>query len=195
MNRLKKLSFLFIFSISLFTLPLSTEAASYTVKKGDSLWSIANKFGTTIDNLHMANGRFIHTLYAGEAIQVPDTISKTEKELLAKLVHAEAKGEPYAGKVAVATVVLNRVKHEDFPNSIKGVIYEKVSGHYAFSPVKDGAINQEYNDEDMKAVSEAIAYKGQGNGSIYFYNPKTATSKWVSTRKVTTTIGNHVFAK
>jgi|SRR5690625_571826 len=195
MNRLKKLSFLFIFSISLFTLPLSTEAASYTVKKGDSLWSIANKFGTTVDNLHMANGRSIYTLYAGETIQVPDTISKTEKELLAKLVHAEAKGEPYAGKVAVATVVLNRVKHEDFPNSIKGVIYEKVSGHYAFSPVKDGAINQDYNSEDMKAVNEAIAYGGQGNGSIYFYNPKTATSKWVSTREVTITIGNHVFAK
>src|SRR5699024_4205501 len=159
MNRLKKLSFLFILSISLFTLPLSTEAASYTVKKGDSLWSIANKFGTTIDNLHMANSRFIHTLYAGEITPVPDTISITEKELRAKIVHAEAKGEPYAGKVAVATVVLNRVKHEDIPNSIKSVIYEKVSGHYAFSPVKDGAINQEYNDEDMKAVSEAIAYK------------------------------------
>src|SRR5699024_872521 len=162
MNRLKKLSFLFIFSISLFTLPLSTEAASYTVKKGDSLWSIANKFGTTVDNLHMANGRSIHTLYAGETIQVPDTISKTEKERRDKLVHVEAIGEPYAGKVDVAIVVLNWVKHDDFPITIKVVIYEQVSSHYACSPVKDGAINQDYNSEDTKAVNEAIAYGGQG---------------------------------
>jgi len=194
MNRLKNLSFITILSISILSLPMSTDAASYKVKKGDTLWSIAKKYGTTITNLEIANGRTMNDLYEGESINVPDSISKEEKELLAKLVHAEAKGEPYAGKVAVATVVLNRVDHEDFPDSIKGVIYENVSGTYAFSPVQDGAINQDYTAKDMEAVNEAIAYRGQDNGALYFYNPDTATSKWIFTRETVTKIGDHVFA-
>src|SRR5699024_10559404 len=194
MNRLKNLSFITILSISILSLPMSTDAASYKVKKGDTLWSIAKKYGTTITNLEIANGRTMNDLYEGESINVPDSISKEEKELLAKLVHAEAKGEPYAGKVAVATVVLNRVDHEDFPDSIKGVIYENVSGTYAFSLVQDGAINQDYTAKDMEAVNEAIAYRGQDNGALYFYNPDTATSKWIFTRETVTKIGDHVFA-
>src|SRR5690625_4956928 len=194
MNRLKNLSFITILSISILSLPMSTDAASYKVKKGDTLWSIANKYGTPIKNLQIANNRAMSVLYEGETINIPDSISKEEKELLAKLVHAEAKGEPYAGKVAVATVVLNRVDHEDFPDSIKDVIYEKVSSTYAFSPVQDGAINQDYTAKDMEAVNEAIAYRGHGNGSLYFYNPDTATSKWIFSREIVTKIGNHVFA-
>lgn len=114
---------------------------------------------------------------------------------MAKLVHAEAKGEPYAGKVAVATVILNRLDKNDFPNTIKDVIYERVGGHYAFSPVQNGAINQSAGSEAMKAVNEAIAFRGQGQGSLYFYNPKTSTSKWIFSTDTTVTIGKHRFAK
>ncbi|PZD83747.1 LysM peptidoglycan-binding domain-containing protein [Bacilli bacterium] len=180
---------------SLFTIPMSADAASYKIQEGDSFHSIAKKFSTTITNLQIANKRSGNVLYAGETIQVPDDIPLKDKELMAKLVHAEAKGEPYAGKVGVATVVLNRVDHKEFPDTIREVIYEKVGGAYAFTPVQNGKINGNYTDEDMKAVNEAIAYRGQSDGSIYFYNPKTSTSKWIFSRETTVTIGNHRFAK
>ncbi|HAM79769.1 MAG TPA: peptidoglycan-binding protein [Ornithinibacillus sp.] len=182
-------------SLSILTLPSIAGAAPYTVQKGDTFSSIAKKNGTTIDNLQIANNRSGSTLLAGETIKIPDYVSIADKELMAKLVHAEAKGEPYAGKVAVATVVLNRVDHKDFPNTIKGVIYERSNGHYAFTPVENGEINGGYKAEDMKAVKEAIAFRGQGSGSIYFYNPKTAKSNWIKSRQLTLTIGNHRFAK
>jgi N-acetylmuramoyl-L-alanine amidase len=114
---------------------------------------------------------------------------------LARLVHAEAKGEPYAGKVAVATVVLNRVDHPDFPNTVKDVIYEVSGGSYAFTPVQNGTINKPADAESYRAVNEALAFRGLGNGSLYFYNPDKISSSWVLSRNVTLTIGNHVFAK
>ncbi|MFD2045411.1 cell wall hydrolase [Ornithinibacillus salinisoli] len=196
MNKLKKLLLISTLSLSVLALPTGADAASYNVQKGDSFWSIANKSGVSVLNLQSANNRSSSLLFAGETINIPNvSITQAEKELMAKLIHAEAKGEPYAGKVAVGTVILNRVDHEDFPNSINNVIYERSGGHYAFSPVQDGAINGGYTDEDMKAVNEAIAFRGQGKGSIYFYNPNTAQSNWITTRDETITIGNHVFAK
>nr|WP_245831946.1 cell wall hydrolase [Oceanobacillus senegalensis] len=182
-------------SVSIFTIPIHADATSYTVQKGDTFWKIAQKYGTTLTNLQIANKRSGNTLYIGETINIPDFISFEDKELMAKLVHAEAKGEPYAGKVAVATVVLNRVDHQEFPNTVRGVIYEKAGGHFAFTPVQNGEINNGYTSEDMRAVNEAIAYRGQGNGSIYFYNPQTAKSDWIRSREVTVTIGNHRFAR
>src|SRR5699024_6393003 len=95
MNRLTNLSFISILSISILSLPMYTDAATYKIKKGDTLSSIANKYGTPINNLQRANNRAMNVLYEGETIYIPDSISKEEKELLAKLVHAEAKGEPY----------------------------------------------------------------------------------------------------
>ncbi|WP_042148825.1 cell wall hydrolase [Paucisalibacillus sp. EB02] len=195
MNKLKKLLLTTTLTLSIFALPTAGGAAPYTVQKGETFWKIAQKYGTTVANLQIANNRSGSILLAGETIQVPDYVSKADKELMAKLVHAEAKGEPYAGKVAVATVILNRVDHKEFPNTIKSVIYEKSGGYYAFTPVQNGEINGGYTAEDMKAVNESIAFRGQGSGSIYFYNPKTASSSWITTREVTVTIGNHRFAK
>ncbi|MUK88011.1 LysM peptidoglycan-binding domain-containing protein [Ornithinibacillus sp. L9] len=196
MNKLKKLLLTITLTISVITLPVAAGAAPYTVQKGDSFWSIANENGVSVLNLLNTNNRTGSLLYAGETINIPDaSVSQEDKELMAKLIHAEAKGEPYAGKVAVGTVILNRVDHEDFPNTIKSVIYERSNGYYAFSPVQDGAINGGYTDGDMKAVNEAIAFRGQGNGSLFFYNPKTAQSNWIESRDHTITIGNHVFAK
>lgn len=107
----------------------------------------------------------------------------------------KARGEPYAGKVAVATVVLNRVDSSLFPNTVNGVIYQKDQGYYAFSPVKNGAINQSADNSAKEAVKEALAFRGMGKGSLYFYNPKTAKGTWITSREVTTVIGNHRFAK
>lgn len=123
------------------------------------------------------------------------SLSNEEKDLFARLVEAEAKGESYEGKVAVATVVLNRLESPEFPDTITNVIYEVVGNAYAFSPVQNGAINNPASDESKRAVDEALTRKDRLHESIYFYNPDIATDTWIRTREVVTTIGNHVFAK
>ncbi|ETI67810.1 cell wall hydrolase [Neobacillus vireti] len=200
MNKFKKLVITtgLILSMSAFTLNGATEAATTThkVQSGESYWKIATKFGVPVTNLMKANNAASSALNVGQNLVIPNsTVTAAEKDLMARLIHAEAKGEPYAGKVAVATVILNRVDSKDFPNTINGVIYEKSSGHYAFTPVQNGAINQPADAASKQAVNEALAFKGQGNGSLFFYNPKTAVSKWIFSREVTVTIGNHRFAK
>ncbi|ATA59319.1 cell wall hydrolase [Geobacillus stearothermophilus] len=170
-------------------------ATIHTVKRGDTLWKIAKQYGVPLKQL-MQKNRKDDRLYPGEKLIIPNAgITAAEKDLLARLVHAEAKGEPYAGKVAVATVVLNRVDHPDFPDTIRAVIYERSGGRYAFTPVANGTINEPADRESYRAVEEALAFRGLGNGSLYFYNPKTAKSKWLRSRPVTVVIGNHVFAK
>ena len=123
------------------------------------------------------------------------SISNEEKDLFARLVEAEAKGESYEGKVAVATVVLNRVDSSEFPNTVTEVINEVVGDAYAFSPVQNGEINNTASDESIRAVEEALTRQDRLNDCIYFYNPEIATDTWITTREVVKTVGNHVFAK
>lgn len=130
-----------------------------------------------------------------EPVQPVISISEEEKDLFSRLVEAEAKGESYEGKVAVATVVLNRVDSPEFPNTIIGVINEVVGTSYAFSPVQNGEINQPASDESKLAVEEALTRTDRLNDCIYFYNPDIATDSWIRTREVVKTIDHHVFAK
>ena len=109
--------------------------------------------------------------------------------LLAKLVYGEARGEPYTGQVAVAAVVLNRVKSNKFPNTIAGVIYQ--SG--AFTAVSDGQINLEPNSTAYSAARDAMNGCDPTSGCLYYYNPATATSKWIWSRQVRLSIGRHNF--
>ena len=111
--------------------------------------------------------------------------------LLGKLVHAEARGEEYRGKVAVAATVLNRVASPSFPNTIAGVIYQ--SG--AYTCVDDGQINLEPDEESKKAARDAINGWDPTSGCIYYFNPNTATSDWIWSRKQVLTIGKHIFCK
>ena len=117
--------------------------------------------------------------------------SNSDLNLLSRLVYAESRGEPYEGQVAVASVVLNRVKSSSFPNSIAGVIYQ--AG--AFSVVNDGQINLTPNATARKAAQDALNGWDPTYGSIYYFNPNTATSKWIWSRPVTVVIGNHRFCK
>ena len=130
-----------------------------------------------------------------ETVEPAVSLSNEEKDLFARLVEAEAKGESYEGKVAVATVVLNRVESPEFPDTVTNVINEVVGSAYAFSPVQNGEINKPASDESKRAVEEALTRKDRLHDSIYFYNPEIATDSWIRTREVVTTIGNHVFAK
>lgn len=116
--------------------------------------------------------------------------SSNDLYLLAKCVYAEARGEPYVGQVAVAAVILNRVKHPDFPNTIYGVVYQP----WAFTAVYDGQIDYEPNETAYQAARDALNGWDPTYGCIYYYNPATATSQWIFSREVVVTIGKHVFA-
>lgn len=122
------------------------------------------------------------------------SISDNEKDLFARLVEAEAKGEPYEGKVAVATVVLNRVESPQFPDTVTDVINQVVGDAYAFSPVQNGEIKKPASEESTQAVEKALKREDTLNDSIFFYNPDIATDDWIRTRQTVKTIGNHVFA-
>ena len=120
------------------------------------------------------------------------TASYHDSELytLARLVHAEARGEPYVGKVAVAAVVLNRVRSAAFPNTISGVIYQ--AG--AFDCVEDGQINLAPDSDSIRAARDAMNGWDPTGGCMYYYNPATATSAWIWSREVRLSIGAHRFA-
>lgn len=111
--------------------------------------------------------------------------------LLARLIYGESRGESYTGQVAVGAVVMNRVKSSSFPNSISGVIYQ--SG--AFDAVRDGQINLTPDATAKKAAQDAINGWDPSYGAIYYFNPATATNKWVWSRPMTVTIGKHRFCK
>lgn len=200
MKNLKKLTLALTLTASLaFTafIPNVDASTQHTVKSGDTLWKIASQYGVTLNQLKTTNKISSNTIYPGQRFTIPNTtgVTAAEKDLMARLVHAEAKGESYAGKVAVATVILNRVDSSDFPNTVSGVVNEKANGYYAFTPVQNGEINKAADAESKRAVNEALAFRGQGSGSLFFYNPKTAKSEWIFSRQVTVTIGNHRFAK
>lgn len=112
-----------------------------------------------------------------------------DEYLLARTIHGEARGEPYIGKVAVAAVVLNRVKSPSFPNTPAGVVYQPL----AFTAVADGQINLTPNKDAINAARDALNGWDPTNGCLYYWNPATATSKWIWSRKVTLKIGKHWF--
>ena len=119
------------------------------------------------------------------------SVSSSSLNLISRFVYAESRGEPYKGQVAVAAVILNRVKDSRFPNTVSGVVYQ--SG--AFTCVSDGQINLSPNDTARKAAQDAMNGWDPTYGAIYYFNPNTATSKWIWSRPMTVTIGKHRFCK
>lgn len=112
-----------------------------------------------------------------------------EVDLLARLISAEARGEPYEGQVAVGAVVLNRVRHSSFPNSVSGVIYQPG----AFSCLDDGQFDEPVAESAYRAARDALAGWDPSGGAIYYFNPATATSAWIWSRPAIVTIGRHMF--
>lgn len=119
------------------------------------------------------------------------SLNSSDLNLLARCVYAEARGEPYTGQVAVAAVVLNRVRSSKFPNTVSGVIYQPL----AFTSVADGQINLSPNTNAYNAARDALNGWDPTNGCLYYYNPATATSKWIWSLKVELRIGKHAFAR
>jgi N-acetylmuramoyl-L-alanine amidase len=113
-----------------------------------------------------------------------------EIEMMAHVVYGESRGESYQGQVAVAAVILNRVESNDFPDSVRDVVFQR----NAFTAINDGQYNLQPNDTAYHAVKDALLGWDPSYGSVYYYNPKLATDQWIFTRTVTKQIGNHHFA-
>ena len=161
----------------------------------DAVVRFQKKNGLTADGV--AGSRTLEAMgisVSGQkAVAVSGSVSSShasDVELLARLIHGEARGEPYVGMVAVGAVVLNRVRSSRFPNTIAGVIYQ--TG--AFDAVTDGQINLTPNEQSRRAARDALNGWDPTGGCLYYYNPATATSKWIWTREVRLNIGDHSFA-
>ena len=144
-----------------------------------------------------ADGRVGRKTAAALGVSLTGTVSaalyrESELSILARLVSGEARGEPYTGQVAVGAVILNRVDHPSFPNTVAGVLFQPG----AFSPVADGQFYKvTITDSARRAAQDALNGWDPTGGAIYFYNPAKSTSKWIFSRPVVLTIGEHVFAK
>lgn len=128
-----------------------------------------------------------------EKIGLPSgTISSSNSSdyhLLARIISAEARGEPYIGQVAVGAVVLNRVEHPSFPDSVSGVVYQPG----AFTAITDGQINEAITESAYRAAREALNGNDPTGGALYYYNPSKTSNKWIRSRPVITQIGEHLF--
>ena len=126
-------------------------------------------------------------------VSLAKTTNTSDVQLMARAINGEARGEPYEGQVAVGAVILNRVKDSRFPNSISGVIYQ--SG--AFTAVADGQINAQISEGSTvyKAAQDAMNGWDPTGGCVYYFNPNTATNKWIWSRPLVKTIGKHSFCK
>ena len=149
------------------------------------------KNGLTVDGIAGPTTLKAMGIYSSSSSSSSSSSNSSDLNLLSRIIYGEARGEPYAGQVAVGAVVLNRVKSSSFPNTISGVIYQ--SG--AFDAVKDGQINLTPNSTAKKAAQDALNGWDPTYGAIYYFNPSTATNKWIWSRPMTVTIGRHRFCK
>ncbi len=149
------------------------------------------KNGLTVDGIAGPATLKAMGIYSSSSSSSSSSSNSSNLNLLARIIYGEARGEPYTGQVAVGAVVLNRVKSSSFPNTISGVIYQ--SG--AFDAVRDGQINLTPDSTAKKAAQDALNGWDPTYGAIYYFNPATATNKWIWSRPMTVTIGNHRFCK
>ena len=173
----------------------------YYTYKVDGIWGSRTKkavkkfqrdYGLTADGIVGARTeKALKITLTGKSSRSKNNVSSANLDLLAKCVYAEARGEPYTGQVAIAAVVLNRVKSSSFPNTVSGVIYQK----NAFTCVSAGQINLTPNASAYSAAKDALNGWDPTNGCLYYYNPATATSKWIWSLKVELKIGKHSFAR
>jgi len=190
---------------------LYVSSKTYTVQRGDSLYLIAKKYGTTIDKIRRANNIWTNNIYVGQVINIPVNSTPTttsivttsqnkgisytasDVDLLARLITAEAQGEPYKAKVAVGAVVVNRVKSSTFPNTISSVIYQTINGYYQFTPVLNGWINKPADSDSIKAAYEALNGTDPTNGALFYFD-NTVTNQWLRSKPVSIIIDKLIFA-
>lgn len=174
--------------------PAAGEGRVHIVRRGDTLWQIARRYGTTVADIKEYNRLANNLIYPGQPLRLPPPTQKLADEdlyWLVRVISAEAKGEPLIGQIAVGAVVLNRVKSPLFPNTIKEVIFQPGQ----FSVVADGSIYEPPVPSAYTAARLALRGYDPTNGSLYFYNPHVVSrSNWIRSRTVVKAIGRHLFA-
>ncbi|MCL6516645.1 LysM peptidoglycan-binding domain-containing protein [Alicyclobacillus sp.] len=184
---------------------------TYVVRDGDSLWTIANQHHVSVQALQQANPWVVPSnLPVGATLNLPANASTTSSNeansklatsdnlyWMAHIIHAEAGGEPLNAKIAVGDVVLHRMQDPAYPDTVKGVVFQVVDGHYQFEPVMNGYI---YTTPDAESIQAAEAVLRDGRdlvpGAMVFYNPaQTPAGSWVWTRPVITRLGHLNFAR
>jgi len=163
----------------------------YGTKTMNAVKYFQRKNGLTADGIAGTQTLKAMGIMNSSSTSTSTSVNSSDLNLLARVVYAEARGEVYTGQVAIAAVVLNRVKSSSFPNSIAGVIYQ--SG--AFTAVSDGQINLTPNETAKKAAQDALNGWDPTYGCIYYFNPNTATNAWIWSRPHVITIGKHRFCK
>ncbi len=149
------------------------------------------KNGLAVDGIAGTKTLTAMGITSGSSSSGSSSNNSSNLNLLARVIYGEARGEPYTGQVAVGAVILNRVKSSKFPNTISGVVYQ--SG--AFDAVADGQVNLNPDSTAKKAAQDALNGWDPSYGAIYYFNPSTATNKWIWSRPLTVTIGKHRFCK
>lgn len=185
---------------------LYVRADTCTVKSGDTLYLIAKKYGISLYNLRKANNKWNDILYPGQKLAIPGatasasstagkavvSYSQSDYDLLARLITAEADGQPYNAQVGVGAVVVNRVLNDRFPKTISSVIYQVDTGYYQFTPVENGFINKPATDTAKKAAYDALHGSDPSNGALYYFDD-SATNKWLWSKPLKAYIGHMVF--
>ena len=177
---------------------IQTKLKQWGYYNGDIDGIYGSRTKAAVEKFQRNNGLFVdgiagtNTLRAmGITSSNSNYTSDNDAKLLARIINAEARGESYVGQVSVGAVVLNRVAHPSFPNTIAGVIFQEG----AFTAVVDGQWDAEMYNTPYKAAQDALNGWDPTGGAIYYYNPAKTTNKWIYSRPVITTIGKHVFAK
>ena len=180
----------------------------YTVKSGDTLFLIAKRYGISLYSLERVNNNWDGYIYPGLRLNLPGIITgsaqtvtnpgvipytQSDVDLLARLIMSEAEGEPYSAKVAVGAVVVNRVQSNQFADTIKGVVYQRINGYYQFSPVLNGAINKPASPECVKAAYDALKGTDPAKGAMFYFDD-SATNTWLRAKTVSVVIDKLIFS-
>ena len=194
------------------TLQIPENYATHRVSSGESLYVLAQRYGCSVSDIKKLNGLSSDVIKVGSVLKIPAetraysdgyttrvtssrggayqrTYTQAEWDMLAQVVYGEARCEVYDGQVAVAAVVLNRIEDDGFPDTMYGVVFQK----NAFTCVNDGQYYLQPNRTAYEAALEAMQGNDPTDGCLYYWNPVTATSKWIWSRSIETQIGNHVF--
>lgn len=191
-----------------------SDYVTYHVKKGDNLWTLARTYRSSVEAIKKANSLKSDLIIVGQRLLIPrlhkkqtirtaslpargaqttiSSYSEEDIEWLARIIEAEAGNQSYLGKLAVGSVVINRKNDDQFPDTVKEVIFQKGQ----FTPVANGRIHKVKPSEDsFKAAKEVLkGTKDPTDGALFFYNPRIATDRWIRTREVIKDIGQHRFA-